>query len=120
MLARHEVLRRETAQGCSLMSMEPLRQWSCKGADVTSPAEYEAALQMLENNPQDIRDLNDNVREERWNNFSLESIKLLPFPWTLSREEALANFERERVLIIYFQMSSKAAALYAKAWVGLA
>ena len=31
-------------RGCSLQSMEPLREWFCKGADVTSPAEYEAAL----------------------------------------------------------------------------
>ena len=30
--------------GCSLMSMEPLREWLRKGADVTSPVEFEAAL----------------------------------------------------------------------------
>ena len=27
---------------CSLMSMEPLRAWFCRGADMTSPAEFEA------------------------------------------------------------------------------
>ena len=31
-------------KGCSLHSMEPLREWLCKGADMTSAAEYEAAL----------------------------------------------------------------------------
>ena len=31
-------------RGCSLHSMEPLREWFCKGADMTSAAEYEAAL----------------------------------------------------------------------------
>ena len=40
-----------------------------------SPAEYEAALQNLENNPPDIRDLNDNIREERWTGFPFESVK---------------------------------------------
>ena len=32
---------------CSLQSMEPLREWFCKGADMTSPAEYEAAPRQL-------------------------------------------------------------------------
>ena len=36
---------------CSLQSMEPLREWFCKGSDMTSPAEYEAALCQLEENP---------------------------------------------------------------------
>ena len=31
-------------RGCSLPSMEPLRNWFCKGAAMTSAAEYEAAL----------------------------------------------------------------------------
>ena len=31
-------------RGCSLHSMEPLREWFCKGADMTSAGEYEAAL----------------------------------------------------------------------------
>ena len=63
--ARYEVPQEEQQpEGCSLMSMEPLQQWFCKEADVTSPAEYKAALLNLENNPPDIRDLNDNIREE--------------------------------------------------------
>ena len=40
---------------CSLHSMEPLREWFCKGADMTSAAEYEAALCKLEYDPPDIR-----------------------------------------------------------------
>ena len=35
-------------KGCSLHSMEPLREWFCKGADMTSAAEYEAALVQLD------------------------------------------------------------------------
>ena len=61
--------------GSSLMSMEPLSEWFCKGADVTSPAEFEAALSQLEIRPPNIRDVNDNIREEGWNNFSLEGLK---------------------------------------------
>ena len=38
-------------KGCSLHSMEQWREWFCKGADMTSPAEYEAALCQLEDNP---------------------------------------------------------------------
>ena len=50
--SRHEMPPEEQhLKGCSLMSMDPLRQWFCKGADVTSPIEYEAALQRLENGP---------------------------------------------------------------------
>ena len=52
-------------KGCSLLSMEPLREWFCKGADMTSPAEYEAVLCQLERDPPDIRQYNDNIREER-------------------------------------------------------
>ena len=44
-------------RGCSLHSMERLRDWSCKGADMTSAAEYEAALVQLEEDPPDIRHL---------------------------------------------------------------
>ena len=40
--------------GCSLLSMEPLREWFCRGADTTSPAEFEAALYQLETNPPNI------------------------------------------------------------------
>ena len=36
-------------------TMEPLRDWFCKGADMTSAAEYEAALVQLEEDPPDIQ-----------------------------------------------------------------
>ena len=49
---------------CSLQSMEPLREWFCKGADLTSPAEYEAVLRQLEEDPPDIRQYNANIRRE--------------------------------------------------------
>ena len=62
-------------KGCSLHSMEPLREWFCKGADMTSAAEYEAALVQLEEDPPDIRHYNANIREERWTNFSLEGVR---------------------------------------------
>ena len=51
--------------GCSFLSMEPLRERFCKGADMTSPAEFEAALCQLENDPPEIRHFNDNIKEER-------------------------------------------------------
>ena len=59
---------------CSLLPMEPLREWFCKCADMTSPAEYEAALCQPEEDRPDIRQRN-NIREERWTNFSLEGVK---------------------------------------------
>ena len=62
-------------RGCSLHSIEPLRDWFCKGADMASAAEYEAALVQLEEDPPDIRQYNVNIREERWTNFSLEGVK---------------------------------------------
>ena len=62
-------------KGCSLHSMEPLREWFCKGADMTSAAESEAALVQLEEEPPDIRHYNANIREERWTNFSLEGVR---------------------------------------------
>ena len=37
---------------------------------MTSPAEYEAALCQLEEDPPDIRQHNANLREERWSHFS--------------------------------------------------
>ena len=78
-------------RGCSLHSMEPLREWFCKGADMTSAAEYEAALAQLEEDPPDIRQYNANIREERWTNFSLEGVR---FPAmtvdVIQRGEALA------------------------------
>ena len=49
-------------RGCSLHSMEPLRDWFCKGADMTSPAEYEAALCQLEDNPPDIRQYSGGIK----------------------------------------------------------
>ena len=104
-------------KGCSLHSMEPLREWFCKGADMTSAAEYEAALVQLEEEPPDIRQYNVNIREERWTNFSLEGVR---FPAmtvdVIQRGEALAIFERD--LIIHFQQISKAAALYVRALLG--
>ena len=42
----------QVPRGCSLHSMQPLREWFCKGADMTSPAEYETALCQLEEDPQ--------------------------------------------------------------------
>ena len=65
-------------RGCSLQAMEPLREWVCKGADMTSPAElpeYEAALCQLEEDPPDICQHNANIREERWSHFSLEGVR---------------------------------------------
>ena len=56
----------QNPKGCSLHSMEPLREWFCKGADMTSVAEYEAALCQLEYDPPDIRQYSANIREERW------------------------------------------------------
>ena len=104
-------------RGCSLHSMEPLREWFCKGADMTSAAEYEAALAQLEEEPPDIRQYNVNIREERWTNFSLEGVR---FPAmtvnVIQRGEALAIFERDS--IIHFQQISKAAALYVRALLG--
>ena len=97
--------------------MEPLREWFCKGADMTSAAEYEAALVQLEEEPPDIRQYNANTRDERWTNFSLEGVR---FPAmtvdVIQRGEALAIFERD--LIIHFQQISKAAALYVRAQLG--
>ena len=85
----------QVPKGCSLHSMEPLRDWFCKGADMTSAAEYEAALCQLEEDPPDIRLYNVNIREERWTNFSLEGVR---FPAmtidVIQRGEALAIFER--------------------------
>ena len=104
-------------QGCSLLSLEPLQEWFCKGADVTSPTEYEAALCQLEDYPPDIRQYSDNMRKERWTHFLLEGVK---FPTAtvdvIQTEEALAIFERD--LIIHFQHTSKAAALYVRALIG--
>ena len=62
-------------KGCSLLSMEPLREWFCTGADMTSSAEYEAALRQIEHDHPDIRQYNDNILEERWAHFSLEGVK---------------------------------------------
>ena len=107
----------QVPKGCSLHSMEPLREWFCKGAARTSAAEEEAALVQLEDEPPDIRQYNVNIREERWTNFSLEGVR---FPAmtvdVIQRGEALAIFERD--LIIHFQQISKAAALYVRALLG--
>ena len=69
---------------------------------------------MLEDDPPDIREYNANIREERWTHFSLEGVR---FPAmtvdVIQRGEALAVFERD--LIIHFQQTSRAAALYVRA-----
>ena len=107
----------QNPRGCSLHSMEPLRDWFCKGADMTSASEFEASLCLLEDDPPDIRDYNVNIREERWTHFTLEGVK---FPAmtvdVIQRGEALAVFERD--LIIHFQQISRAAALYVRALLG--
>ena len=48
---------------------------SVKGTDMTSAAEYEAALAQLEEDPPDIRQYNVNIKEETWTNFSLEGVR---------------------------------------------
>ena len=72
---------------------------------MTSPAEYEAALCQLEEDPPDIRQHNANIREERWSHFPLEGVR---FPAmtvdVIQRGEALAIFSRD--LIIHFQQIS--------------
>ena len=87
--------------------------WFCKGADVTSLAEYEVALRQLEEDPPAVR----HIREEGWTHFSLEGVR---FPTTtvdvIQRGEALAIFERD--LVIHFQQISRAAALYIRALLG--
>ena len=107
----------QNSRGCSLHSMEPLRDWFCKGADMTSASEFEASLCLLEEDPPDIREYNVNIREERWTQFNLEGVK---FPAmtvdVIQRGEALAVFERD--LIIHFQQISRAAALYVRALLG--
>ena len=76
-------------KGCSLQSMEPLREWF-----LASPAECEATLCQLEQAPPDIRQFNANIREECWTHFSLEGVK---FPAStvdvIQSGEALAIFE---------------------------
>ena len=107
----------QNPRGCSLHSLEPLRDWFCKGADMTSASEFEASLCLLEEDPPDIRDYNVNIREERWTHFTLEGVR---FPAmtvdVIQRGEALAVFERD--LIIHFQQISRAAALYVRALLG--
>ena len=69
-----------------------------------SPAEHEATLCQLEQNPPEIRLYSDNIREERWAHFSLEGVR---FPTAtvdvIQRGEALAIFERD--LIVRFQQN---------------
>ena len=106
----------QNPKGCSLHSMEPLRDWVCKGADMTSAAEYEAALCQLEDDPPDIRQYNVNIGGE------MDSLLLggsqIPAMTVdvIQRGEALAIFERD--LIIHFQQISRAAALYIRALLG--
>ena len=69
---------------------------------MTSPAEYEAALRQLEQDPPEIHQYNANIREERCTHFSLEGVN---FPAAtvdvIQRGEALAIFERD--LIVHFR-----------------
>ena len=107
----------QNPRGCSLHSMEPLRDWFCRGADMTSASEFEASLRLLEDNPPDIRDYNANIREERWTHFSLEGVRFPAMTVDVTQcGEALAVFERD--LIIHFQQISRAAALYVRALLG--
>ena len=107
----------QNPRGCSLHSMEPLRDWFCKGADMTSASEFKASLCQLEDDPPDIREYNVNIREERWTHFSLEGVR---FPAmtvdVIQRGEALAVFERD--LTIHFQQTSRDAALYVRVLLG--
>ena len=62
---------------------------------MTSPAEYEASLCQLEQDPPEIRLYNDNLREEGWTHFSLGGVKFPTATVDVSqRGEALAIFER--------------------------
>ena len=84
---------------------------------MTSPAEYEAALCQLEDDPPDIRQYNVNIKEERWTNFYLEGVGFPAMTVDVTqRGEALAIFERD--LIIHCQQISRAAALYIRALLG--
>ena len=67
----------QNQRGCSLHPMEPLREWFCKGTDMTSAVEFEAALCQLEDDPPNIREYNVNIREEKWSHFSLEGVRFL-------------------------------------------
>ena len=40
---------------------------------MTSPSEFEAAISQLERDPPNISDILDNIREERWTNFSVQT-----------------------------------------------
>ena len=42
---------------------------------MTSPLEFRAAISQLERDPPNIRDVSNNIREERWTNFSLEGVR---------------------------------------------
>ena len=52
----------QVPSGCSVLSMEPLREWFCRAADMTSPLDIEAAISQFERDPPHIRDINDNIR----------------------------------------------------------
>ena len=84
-------------KGCSLQSMEPLREWLCKGADVTSPAEqYEAALCQLEEDPPDIRQVNVNIREEEMDTFVLGGCEVSHDYGRCDSERRSTGYLRER------------------------
>ena len=93
-------------KGCSLHSMEPLREWFCKGADMTSPAEYEASLCQLEDDPPDIRQYNANIREERWAHFSLGGCKVPHNHGGCDSERRSTCYLRERS---YYSLSADIA-----------
>ena len=81
------------------MPMEPLGEWF---------VEFGAAISQLERDPPNIRDVNDNLWEERWTNFSLDGVK---FPSHtidgVKQGDVFVHFEQE--LVIHFQQISKAA-----------
>ena len=43
--------------------MDQLHEWFCEGADMTSPAEYEATLRQLEQASPDMLQYNDSIQE---------------------------------------------------------
>ena len=88
-------------KGCSLQSMEPLREWFSKGVDMASPAEYEAALCQLEEDPPDIRQYNANIRKERWSHFSLEGVRFPAMTVVIQREERLWPSSKEISLFTF-------------------
>ena len=87
--------------------MEPLREWFCKGADVISLAECEAALCQLEQDTPEILLHNDNIREERWAHFSLEGDRFPTVTVDVTQREK--RWPSLRDLIIHFQRDKQSS-----------